>query len=91
MTVARNVWYLVLGALAAWAWHRIRQRAGDTAPYMVTATVSAPAALFPLGRVDGWAVTMEASVQGDDGNGGGVDPSTGLRFGDPDDSPEDEQ
>lgn len=90
MNVLRRVFYAALGALAVYAWRRVRE-AERTPPYMVTATVSAPAALFPLGRVDGWAVTMEASVQGDGGNGGGVDPSTGLRFGDPDDSPEDEQ
>ena len=81
----RRAWYLALGMAAAWAWHRI-QRAGEAGPRMVN--MSVPADLFPAGRVEGLAVTVEAAIAG----AAGVDPATGLPdYGDPDDAPEGEQ
>ena len=94
----RRLWYLTLGALAMYAYERVR-RAGATpnAEPMVTVTVTSPAKLYPP-MIAGWGVELQAilmshvvSTAGDDDSDDddeptpdGLDPNI-WRMGDDDD------
>lgn len=97
----RRLWYLVLGALAMYAYERVR-RAGATpnAEPMVTVTVTLPAKLYPP-MVAGFGCELQAILMShvvstpsdDDSDDGGIDHATGLPWGGTpgDGMPEDEQ
>jgi len=64
--MTHRLWYLVLGALAMWAWQRANR------PWRVRAVVEFPAALLPSGT-NGVGVVVHglAAADGDDDGGDG--------------------
>ena len=81
----RRAWYFALGALAVYAWHRIRKAEGEALPAaepMVSVMVTAPASKFADG-IAGFGAEMGAifpqdneppSADGDDDAPPGLDP-----------------
>lgn len=91
----RRAFYALLGALAVYAWHRIRE-AERAAPAvdepMVSVVITAPARLYPP-MVAGFGAELQAVLMSDlQPPRGGTDDATGLPWnGKPgDDMPDDE-
>lgn len=79
----RRLWYLMLGGLAVWAWHRIR--GASRSPWMVRVVMDIPAALLPVGAV-GFGGELQAIMPADfepspPNPDDGTDPATGLPRG----------
>lgn len=93
----RRAFYALLGALAVYAWHRIREaeRAAPTVDEpMVSVVITAPARLYPP-MVAGFGCEVQAVLMSDlqPPPRGGIDDATGLPWdGTPgDDMPGDEE